>query len=672
RRLRIRQLLLLILRTLLVVAIVLAFSRPAVHGSFAGFFGSRAATTMVLIVDDSPSMGVRSDRGVLFAQAKEEARRILGLAEEGDRAYLIPLSAFRRTEDFPQLRSGEAGIASLGSMEISQETLPFAQALRQTGKILAAAPNANEEVYLLTDAQATQFARGDTGRTLDARTRLFIVSPPALREENVGVAAVERTTQIVTVNRPVGLRAVVRNFGPAAVRSLTASVFLDGARVAQKLLDIPARASAVADFTVIPHRRGILQGAVDIDDDALEIDNRRAFVLNVPATISVLLAGGSASDTRYIAAALAPPGDSAAARVFSLRQVTETELPSTDFTPFDVVVVAGISRFDAAVADRLAQFVHGGGGAALFPGRESDSANENATLLQRLGIPPLAGPLVVGTGGSFLSFEKIDFAHPVFAGLFDVPPRRTNAPPAIESPKVVKTVVPAPGATGRTIIGLSDGSGFLTEYAPGAGRVFLFSVEAVPDWSDFPLKAIFAPLLHRSIMYLAAQDQEARDFIVGDRMTISVKVKNIGERTVYTLRSPSGIDDRIAPASVSATGMTRFEIAHPAEAGIYQLFSGDATRTGHEDAGAGLLGAFAVNVAGGESDLRQATAEDVSAWASPLGVQEAQVRRITDPGTIVAAVRESRYGVELWKYFVALAIALAIAEMIVGREPNRK
>lgn len=56
RRIRFRQILLLVLRTLLVIALVLAFSRPALRGSFAGLGGAEAASTMVVMLDDSPSM----------------------------------------------------------------------------------------------------------------------------------------------------------------------------------------------------------------------------------------------------------------------------------------------------------------------------------------------------------------------------------------------------------------------------------------------------------------------------------------------------------------------------------------------------------------------------------------------------------------------------------------
>jgi hypothetical protein len=45
RTLRIRQLLLLLLRTLLIISLVLAFARPAVRGPFFAFFGGTSART---------------------------------------------------------------------------------------------------------------------------------------------------------------------------------------------------------------------------------------------------------------------------------------------------------------------------------------------------------------------------------------------------------------------------------------------------------------------------------------------------------------------------------------------------------------------------------------------------------------------------------------------------
>src|SRR5262249_24336350 len=66
RRLKPRQLLLLLLRTLLVISIVLAFARPALRGTMLGNFGSHANSTVVYILDDSFSEGASDEHGERF------------------------------------------------------------------------------------------------------------------------------------------------------------------------------------------------------------------------------------------------------------------------------------------------------------------------------------------------------------------------------------------------------------------------------------------------------------------------------------------------------------------------------------------------------------------------------------------------------------------------------
>src|SRR5437762_1849096 len=53
RKLKLRQILLLIVRTLLVMLIVLAFARPALRGTILGSIGSHAHSTVLFVLDDS-------------------------------------------------------------------------------------------------------------------------------------------------------------------------------------------------------------------------------------------------------------------------------------------------------------------------------------------------------------------------------------------------------------------------------------------------------------------------------------------------------------------------------------------------------------------------------------------------------------------------------------------
>ena len=78
RRLRLKQWLLLLLRTLAVAAIALAMARPALRGAGARS-GTGAATTVVALVDVSGSMGAAGGTaaGSAAATLATQARRVV-------------------------------------------------------------------------------------------------------------------------------------------------------------------------------------------------------------------------------------------------------------------------------------------------------------------------------------------------------------------------------------------------------------------------------------------------------------------------------------------------------------------------------------------------------------------------------------------------------------------
>lgn len=678
RRVKIRQWILLLLRTLVIIMLVLAFSRPALRGSFAGAIGSHAKTTIVILLDDSPSMNIRNDRGMIFNQAKEAALQLLSLLNEGDEAYLVKLSDVRHKEAFSPIHSAEAFRSELG-LPPSQETVEYRSALGIAAKILSESKHFNHEVYLITDGQATQFAshdsQQDTTDLFGEQVNLFLVDAGQERQDNASIMSVEVITQIVTLGKPVQIHAVVHNFGEQELRNSVMSVYLDGTRVMQQSLDIAQQSSTPVTLSVIPKRSGILYGYVQLEDDALDIDNRRFFVLHVPKNIDVIVSGPTPQETHFVSLALRAEEDTATSDVFTVQYLTRSQLSSTDINKYDVVILCGFKDFAASEAHRVAEFVTSGGGVMIFPGKDANITNYNETLFARLRIPAAQGAkadtprALPENERSFLTFGQVDFAHPLFSGLFEQSHYGTRTPPTIESPKIFTAISPPPGSEGQTIISLSNGVGFLTEYPAESGRVLLFSVEAGLTWSDFPVKGLFVPLLYRSVVYLAARSEIAPSFVIGEQLKVMVRLRSHGDRESYMLRSPSALDEKIAARFLSSTGSVIFESSNVSEVGIYELRRTDADpSTPKTDRN--TIQAVAVNVAPSESDLRRVNDMELRAFWSSIGVEPEKIRRVPATEKIDTAVIESRFGVELWKYCVALALLFAVVEMIIGREPK--
>jgi hypothetical protein len=446
---------------------------------------------------------------------------------------------------------------------------------------------------------------------------------------------------------------------------MVAAVYLGGKRTAQRSIDLAARSALDQEFSCSPPAPGILGGYVEIDDDLFEVDNRRYFTLSVPERITVLLVGEPMA-TSIPLLALSLGGDTTLAGHLSVERVSEASFSSANLEPVDVVILCGLKGPSFTAAHRIGRFVKSGGGVVIFPGPESSPEVFNQHLAPVLGLPRWTGGPVSQPEGGFLTFAKVDFSHPVFEGMFDVRPRLRAQQPAIESPRIRRALPLAAGERGESVIGLSNGSPFLAEYQCGSGRVMAFAVEPQLTWSDFPVKGIFAPLLHRCAMYLAAQSATAAPITAGEPIRVTARLRGFTDRDTYSLLGPGGDVERIVPHFLTASGSVRFEAGPAQEPGVYYFRRERQGEEGYPK----VIHAVAVNVDPLESDLRTASDRELSAFWETAGIREQNVRRMSADQPVAEGIRQARYGIELCKHLITLTLLLALAEMAIGRAPK--
>lgn len=92
RRVKLKQLLLLLIRTLLVICIVLAFARPVVEGNFAGL-ETYSNSSSIIIIDNSFSLDMSDEHGNRWGQCKRAVNDILAGLREGDEVVLIEMAS---------------------------------------------------------------------------------------------------------------------------------------------------------------------------------------------------------------------------------------------------------------------------------------------------------------------------------------------------------------------------------------------------------------------------------------------------------------------------------------------------------------------------------------------------------------------------------------------------
>ncbi|MEN8376624.1 MAG: VWA domain-containing protein, partial [Gemmatimonadota bacterium] len=278
RRIRLRQLLLLLLRVAAVMALAFAAARPFLRGGQ----GEHRPTAVVVVLDNSLSASlVRGDRRLLD-ELKGLALAATDAAGPDDRFWVI-----RAAEPWAAAPPGDARAAAdliRGVAPVPAGADLPAALERARGLLGAGADGRVGEIHLLTDGQATEFAGTDAGAGEDdAGPPVLVVAPDRDPPANLGVAAV----------------SLEGGLAPRAGQRVSVGVALAGGRdstglrlLAHDTLRAVGRGAAgsVALLMLPAQPEGVLEGRAELEADELRADDRRHYVARVlpPAAVAVV------------------------------------------------------------------------------------------------------------------------------------------------------------------------------------------------------------------------------------------------------------------------------------------------------------------------------------------------------------------------------------------------
>jgi hypothetical protein len=660
RRIKLRQLLLLILRTLLIIFIVFAFSRPAFRGS-AGVIGAEARTTAAIILDNSASMGTYDERGSLFRQAIDRALDVMEVLRDGDHIILL------RQSDLPDATTPSPTADRIRVTRHIQETKlssrhrPLDSALVVSRDLMELSPHLNAELYIISDMQSAHWLGGreTVFESFDREVKTYVIPLGAGRAENAAIENVSFRSALVEPGKPIAFDVVIRNHGTVDLHDHITSVYLDGVRVAQKNLDITGQAAGSTEFLITPERTGLIHGYVEIEDDAFPPDNRYYFTLMIPERINILLVGSNSDDIQFIRTALSARTGTGTDSVIRTEFSSAENFPAVNLNEYDILIVSNVPAWSDAQADRITRFIEEGGGFILFPGENMDIENYNRTLLVRLGLPSITGVRSYERSGS-VRLDRIDYDHPIFSGVFEEQLRGEMTIDRIESPRIQKMLTfESPRPTDAPVIGAAGDNLFLLSARRGYGAVLMYSVQPILQWSDLPLRGIFVPLMHRSVLYASTAEHRDESFTAGETALVTLPASRVLPDAAFTLIHPDNSEERIQPRHLATGGAYQFSIESADEPGVYRIYAGDQP-----------VKSFAVNLHSGESDGDRLEIEETKSMLGEYGLERVQ---FLEPDTDIAhAVLEGRYGTELWKTFLLLALIAAAAETVLARDAKQR
>ncbi|WP_397569399.1 BatA domain-containing protein [Schlesneria sp. T3-172] len=653
RKIRLEELLLLMLRMGLIALVALAFARPWIGSGWLMGLAAVESRDIVLIVDQSYSLGWESDGNgqSIHSRAIQMGREILQGLTPGDVVQIIEAREQPLVLLPHSTRDHYLAKEALNDLLPPSGTADLVAAIQKGIQLLAASSNLRREIIILTDLQARGWNSADTGlwaRLDDSlhqssiAPRIWIVDAAAGEEITAANFTIERLQllrEVAFVNSPINVTTKVRYTGGEGPVTRQVHLEIDGVRVDEKTIQVKLQPGGemTVDFEHRFETVGSHVLSLVLDHDPLPGDNRAEAVVSVREAIPVLLVDGDRQpdptrcETYFAQAAFLAGG---AEHPWIIPTVIGAEELTIDrVKPFGIVILANVPILDEAMVEGLKKFVASGhtvlvtlgdrvhredyrttlydAGLGLLPCRIESIANEaeqqkRGVRIQnsRLDLPWLK-PFRAERGGTLADARwshwwqvTLPAAPLILQGSPDAPvpsdqpqPDEGEAPDSAETPNV---------GTSITELSLTTGDPLLVTRRYGRGTAALLTSSLDADWNTLPAKQDYVPFLHELLFSLLSQS-EGRNVNVGTPLILNIPAGlNVDE---YEFRNPA---DKVAPFDkLTDPFQTATRLRNPVVPGVYRFL-----RKVPKPQEQSLSEEFVVNVDRLESTLTRLTADE--------------------------------------------------------------
>ena len=674
RRIKIEQLILLLIRCAIPIIFAACLARPVLTNWQT--LPGETPKSMVVLLDNSYSMEAQGTSGSLYDQAVSDLTEVVSQLHVGSEITVLCLGG-RVTPLFDSaVFDADMVVKQLRERPGGYSAVDTAGGLQAALTALSEASHQHREILLVSDFQKANWTNLDEGfeqriaGELDqqaVRPQVTMLKIPTQQRDNICLDSFDYSRAALGVGQTLRLRANLRNYGEKSYAAVNVTLLVDGKSESVTQLPLAAGATSQVLFTHQFEVAGshVVEVVVDADD-GLQQDNRLAASITVIDRIDVLLVDGAPSrtplesETDFLSAALTPfaTGASRLSDLIRVKRGQPGQLSEQLLAECQVVVLANVARLSDGELSQLAAAVEQGVSLLQFPGDKTDTQWHNSKL-KAAGLLPMELGKLQGDAQKSVKQTRIlaqRFSHPALA-LFNDRSNGNLANGQIRNWFQLRGSSPslaadATGSNGQdaasqvTVMArLDSGQPFLVEKRHGAGMVVQCATACDNDWSNLPSRPFFVPLMQEVVVKLAARVDPPRNFSAGD--TLAAILPSEREGQPLTLTTPNGQQLTVRPRPVGRTSLVEFSQTHLP--GIYRLATDEETVIN-----------FVATAPRSESNLQTLAADEITklaeTWDAYVVSSVAERRSLED-------IRQN--GREIWLYVLLAVFILLILEVLL-------
>ena len=688
RRLRLEEMILLVLRCLILLLLGMALAR-FVGCSAIETLSVGAGERIAFVLDDSLSMGQSWGDQTAFDVAKEDlVERIQPLMANDQAAIWLtsqpekPLLPLGEIEDIPAL------VDRASALKPTALRTQLSDSVQAAAKTLAEAEG-HRRCVIFTDArridlddEAESKRLAEVIRTLeDAGVTVTVLDYGREAEQNLTLESLALESRFALTGASVRMAVTVRNNGtkPSAATQVTLTARRNGMakdrEIRLPVVSLPPLQPGELlrrelDYT--PEKPGTLAITATLPADALPGDNTTSLILDVKTKLKLLLVDGQRnpddpeSDASYfLSRALDPTGDGTYG--FAADVIGPATFSTTNLGDYDAIVLADVKRLGTANADgdtvrypqvdRLERYVDSGGALLVFTGPNVSSVFYNDALV-RAGKGLLPYPLgrAVGDLKQRLRFVRLDPESISETGMMSFFSGDASIATQLIRIYGYLTMDTAGGSENGVIEARYNDpvdTPAVVSKRFGQGTVVCVNTTASLRWNDWAMdavgdvKGLYVLFLADLIERMARRQDANLNATTGG--AIAHRLPSDTREAVARLQGPQAGSELVTLTSeTESDGRAWLRFAHPRDAGVYTL----TRRNGHATGGKTTL--YARNIDPREGQLSPLTPGELTRALGSDSITHLQRGQLDE-----APAADDR---EFWMLLVASVLALLTLE----------
>lgn len=514
RKLRIKNLLLLLIRAAIIALIVFTFAEPFMKGNASG---SNARKLGILFVDSSYSMsGTESN-----SRISEISSRIKSLFSSSDEVAALTTSVQSDTsEKFIAVRPNLSSI------------------INKTKEISGKYDLSVSEVFVISDLQKVNFH--DLRYNSGIKSHYYIIQTSDNGKPNISLSNIQITSKLFGISFPIKFKVTVRNHTDNFVQGVNINVYSNDISLDTRMIDLKPSEIKELEFSYKPISKGINTiKAVMIPSegafDSFKEDNEFYRKIFIPEAVSIGIISPSNETAKYIRAVFDAANKSTEGGNIYKYELTKS---LEGMEKFDVVYLCGFSNFTNEELNIINNFSKSGKGLVVFPPLNADIESYNKIGGNRI--------LSQENNGFDSEIAEINSENPILFDIFKNSGAVTNVNPDFGKIKINAIYKPVLSTEGIELISIknaANNSQIPLIYTFATEPLTFANVSADLEMSDFPLHSLFAPFILRTAHYTNTFENYNSMLQISNHDTLESNPELINPSVLNTTLKLSGIED---------------------------------------------------------------------------------------------------------------------------------